>query len=282
MSQTYKKYLNTSDGIRLYYETYITKPGTKPQVFLLHGVGGDLEAWQYVNKILLANNISILAMDLRGHGFSTHPFKSPAYQIDNLANDVLTILEAEKMENAILIGHCYGAIVAESVALKFPTQLKSLVLISGTYRPPKYLSTSGRLNLAKKLSKLFAWLSPPPIYPGHSIYPPGKIHKDYEIFGLIRTILRNSWRSYLLTSLEILELNILDKLAKISIPTLIIVGSKDSIFPMEISQTINQIIPNSKLTIIPGGLHNVVLNNANEVSEELIKFIKSNHFEIFL
>lgn len=274
MFKTVKKYITTTDGILLYYEIYLTNQASKPQVFLLHGIGGDLDAWQYVNKILLANNISILAMDLRGHGFSTHPLTSPAYQIDNLVNDIMAIMQAEKIEKINLIGHCYGAVIAKHFALKFPFRLNSLVLVSSTYRPPKYLSNTILLKLVKYLSILFAWFSPPPIYPGHSFYPPGKIHKDYEIFGLIRTILRNSWRSYLLTSLEILKLNILDKLAKINIPTLIIVGNKDSIFPLEISQNINKKISNSKLIIIPDGLHNVVLNNSNEVAEEIIKFIK--------
>lgn len=274
MFLTNKKYITTTDGIRLYYETYLTNQFRKPQVLLLHGVGGDLDAWQYVNIILLINNISVLTLDLRGHGFSTHPLASSAYQIDNLVNDIKIILEIEKIEKINIVGHCYGAVVAEHFALKFPFYLNSLILISGTYRPPKYLFNPLLLNLAKYLSIFFAWFSPPPIYPGHSFYPPGKIHKDYEIFGIIRTILRNSWRSYLLTSLEILKLNILDKLATINIPTLIIVGAKDSIFPLEISQTINKTIPNSKLVIIPNGLHNVVLNNPLKVTKEILKFIK--------
>ena len=114
-------------------------------------------------------------------------------------------LPRKNLDKIFLIGHCYGAVVAENFALNFSEKLKGLVLISGTYRPPLYLSSRWKITYSKFFTKLFAWLSPPPIYPGHSIYPINKIHKDYEIFGLVRTILRNSWGSYLLTTREIIK-----------------------------------------------------------------------------
>jgi pimeloyl-ACP methyl ester carboxylesterase len=273
MYQTNKKFVISSDGLKIYYETY-TIANKPPQIFLIHGVGGDLDAWQYVKNKLLDQGISSLALDLRGHGFSTHPYLSSSYHADHLVEDILTVLTQEKINQILLIGHCYGAVIAEQFAWRFPDKLKGLILISGTYRPPLYFSADWQIKLAKFFIKLFTWFSPPPIYPGHSTYPTNKLHKDYEIIGLIRTILRNSWRSYLLTTLEIINLQFKEKLKNIKIPTLILVGDKDSIFPPTISQKMHQEISQSKLEIISEGLHNIVLNNSFEVAEKLYQFIQ--------
>ena len=96
MNKTNKKFTQTEDGYKLYYEIY-SIDNQPPEVLLLHGVGGDLEAWQYVKNELLANGISSLAMDLRGHGFSSHPHSFTSYQISNLVNDVQTIITQEKL-----------------------------------------------------------------------------------------------------------------------------------------------------------------------------------------
>ena len=123
------------------------------------------------------------------------------------------------------------------------------------------------------LGNLLALISPPPIYPKHSTYPPSKFHKDVEIFGLIKTILHNSLRSYLLSSKEILKRNLKLELKNIKQPTLIISGGKDSIFPAPISEEIHAQIPNSKLEIIKDANHVVVLNNINETASYISDFL---------
>ena len=117
-------------------------------------------------------------------------------------------------------------------------------------------------------------VSPPPIRPGHSVYPPGKFHKEYEWKGLAKTILRNSWGSYLLTNQTVLALDIESKLETIHIPTLVIVGEKDTIFPSENSRNIHRHIKNSKLVVIEGANHVIVLNNIREVSSALQHFLQ--------
>jgi pimeloyl-ACP methyl ester carboxylesterase len=125
------------------------------------------------------------------------------------------------------------------------------------------------------LFDILAFLSPPPLSARHSIYPPGKYHKDVEMFGLVRTIMRNSFKSYILSSKEILRSNIFEPLKEIKVPTLIISGDKDSIFPTRISNDIHSKIPQSQLKIIAGANHVVVLNNIDETVRYISDFLLS-------
>lgn len=268
MDTTSKKYIKSNDGTSLYYETNITD-AQNPVIFFIHGVGGDLDAWQYVKDKLLPKGFSSITMDLRGHGKSGHPFSFKKYKLSNFIEDAIKIMDFEKIEKVILIGHSLGAVLATHIALARPERIEKLILISSSYSPPPYFKIPGALLLCNAL----ALLSPPPIYPKHSIYPPEKFHKDVEIFGLIKTIIRNSLKSYLLSSKEILKTNIKSDLKNIKTPTLIISGNKDTIFPAPISENIHSQVPNSKLEIIKNANHVIVLNNINETVEHISNFL---------
>ena len=271
--KTTKKTTSSEDGTLLYYETY-TRGAQQPTVFLIHGAGGDLDAWQYVRNGLLESDFPCMAMDIRGHGYSGHPKSPAAYSMDKFTDDIAAILRNEKIDKIFLVGHSFGAAVVLSFALRYPDKLKGLVVISGSYRQPGYLSSKAMTSLATKAMSALSFVSPPPIKPGHSVYPAGKFHKDFEWFGLVKTIMRNSWKSYLLSNREVLTLDIEHRLSSIKVPTLFIAGTADSVFPFEISQNMHQKIAGSKLELISGANHVVVLNNAPEVITFVREFLR--------
>ena len=273
MFKTLKKNIKTKDGLNLYYETYITDK-KKPSIFFVHGSGGDLDAWQYIKDEMLQKGFSSIAMDLRGHGHSSHPRFSKKYKIENLTEDIKIILEKENLDKVFLVGHSFGTVVVMDFALRFPEKLKGLVILSGTYEPPSYVSNKFLRFLSIKMINILAFFSLPPINPGHSIYPVGKFHKDYEFYGLVRTILRNSWGSYLLVSKELFTIDLESKIDNIKTQTLIMVGEKDTIFPIEISRNIHKKIKDSKLEIIEGANHPIVLNNIKAVVQSLCDFFQ--------
>jgi len=275
----------SKDGYKLYYETTVPtdsiaskKTSDKPVLFFIHGMGGDVDAWQYIRDELLKKGVPSIAMDLRGHGYSDHPRSFSAYKMDHFVEDVSAVMEKEGVKKVILVGHCYGVVIAMHFAAKYPEKLEKLILISGTYRPPVYLSWKIMKVLANGIANLGAFISPKPYKPGHSKYPKGKFHKDYEFVGLVKTISRNSLRSYLLGTKEIVNLDLESALSGIKTPTLVMVGEKDSIFPVHISKKIHENIAGSKFEIIDGGNHVIVLNNVDKVSKLIYEFlIVSSH-----
>ena len=191
MISTQKKYIKSSDGINLYYETYFTD-NKSPVIFLLHGVGGDLDAWQYVRDNLLKNGFSCIAMDIRGHGYSGHPRQFKSYGIEHFVQDFIDVLGAEKLDHVILVGHSLGAVLATHIALNHPERLEKLVLISPSYIPPPYLHLPVLKQISTGLINILSFISPPAQKAWHSTYPALKFHKDFELYGLVRTVAKNS------------------------------------------------------------------------------------------
>jgi len=267
-----KKTAKSHDGLTLYYETH-DLDGKKPIIFFVHGAGGDIDAWQYVRPQILEKGFASISLDIRGHGHSAHPRTPHSYELKNFVSDIITILNQEKIEKVIMIGHSFGAIIATHFAIEHPERLNKLVLISGTYRAPNHLTSARTKSIANKFIDFAALISPPPIFRGHSTYPKGKFHKDVELFGLIRTILRNSWASYLLTSKQAINLDIKEKLKNIHVPTLLIAGTKDSINSISILHEMHNEIPDSSLEIIEGANHVVILNNIDKVAEVINNFL---------
>jgi len=272
MFEHVKKTAISHDGLNLYYETHNLQSG-KPVIFFVHGAGGDADAWEFVRSQLLERGFGGISMDLRGHGYSAHPRNPKYYEIKNLTADIATILDQEKIDRVILIGHSYGAVVAIHFAIEYPERLNKLVIISGSHSSPNYLRHKPLKVLANWIIDLAAIVSPTSKANWHSQYPQGKFHKDYELFGLMRTIYHNSWGSYLLTSKQTLNLDIKFKLSKIKTPTLVIAGTSDSIFPHTVSTEIHGQIEGSKLELIDGANHVVILNHPKQTAKLIIDFL---------
>ncbi len=100
--------------------------GEGPAVVLLHGFASSLEAWDGVIPRLLANGHRVLALDLKGFGWTDRPpgDYSPAEQ----ARLVLALMDARGIDRAAVVGHSWGASVALALALAAPQRVTRLAL----------------------------------------------------------------------------------------------------------------------------------------------------------
>lgn len=269
-----KKDISTSDGYQIYYETCITDPKA-PVIVLVHGIGGDVDGWEYVRDILISEGMSTVALDVRGHGFSAHPRRFKDYKMDLILKDILHVLDAEHLDRVILVGHSGGAIIALNFALEHQGRLQALALLAGSYRAPAYMRSRLTKYIANSIISLGALVSPPHFGPWHSIYPREKFNREYEPWGLTRTIMRNSLRSYLLVGRELMSIDLEHRLEEIKIPTLIVAGENDSIYPLSISKKMHEKIQGSLLKIVPGANHVLILNNIDETAGHIVDFVRT-------
>ncbi|MFI1992060.1 alpha/beta fold hydrolase [Actinoplanes sp. NPDC020271] len=98
-------------------------PGNPPLV-LLHGLGDSSADWVTVLPDLSATH-HVHALDLRGHGGSSHPGK---YSFELMRDDVLAYLDTAGVGAAVLVGHSMGAVVATLLALAAPHRVTHLIL----------------------------------------------------------------------------------------------------------------------------------------------------------
>jgi non-heme chloroperoxidase len=111
-------------GVRLHYA--YQGPQYGPAILLLHGYS---DSWFSFSRVmpLLPRELRVIAPDLRGHGDSDKP--ASGYQVENLADDVIQMMDALKIPSAVVVGHSMGSFVAQAIVDRAPGKVTSLVLM---------------------------------------------------------------------------------------------------------------------------------------------------------
>src|SRR3954467_11401922 len=104
-------------GLKLHYQ----RVGTGPDVVMIHGLTGNLAVWHLRIAPLLMDRFRLLTYDLRGHGYSDMP--PTGYTADDMAGDLLGLLDRLEIERASLVGHSFGADIALYFAHHFPERV---------------------------------------------------------------------------------------------------------------------------------------------------------------
>lgn len=120
-----------ANGINIHY---LRTGGDKPPVVLLHGLTANGTCWTPLARAL-EEDYDVVMPDARGHGNSSAPGQGYCY--DNLANDVLRLIEALGLVTPVLIGHSMGGMTAAVVANRNPKRLRGLVLADPTFLTPQ-------------------------------------------------------------------------------------------------------------------------------------------------
>jgi esterase len=98
---------------------------SKPAIVILHGFLGSSKNWVTISKIL-SESFRVIAVDLRNHGDSFHHDK-PNY--DDMASDILHLLNSLHLEKITLMGHSMGGKVAMKFACLYPNKIENLIVI---------------------------------------------------------------------------------------------------------------------------------------------------------
>jgi pimeloyl-ACP methyl ester carboxylesterase len=270
------KYFESFDKAKIYYHK-TTKDKNKWLIFL-HGLGGDLTAWNkeksYFNKL----GISTIAIDLRGHGFSERSKNQDFYKLENFAKDVKALLRHESIENAIIIGHCFGGMISIYFQSLFPNSSKGLILIDTSYKPPFISNHPVSKILFSHIIGLLIKVVPNVHQKGHVNFDQFTGTQDLNFKRILSDILHTSLRSYLMLCDRLVNLNAEKLLEKITVPTLVIEGTNDSIFPPQIAQLLSNRIKNSQLSLIEGANHIVVINNPKDLEKSMESFLRKISF----
>ncbi|MEU4097494.1 alpha/beta hydrolase [Streptomyces sp. NPDC026673] len=117
-------------------------PADGPPVILLHGWPYDIHSFVDVAPLLAAQGYRVIVPHLRGHG--TTRFRSPKTfrnaQQSVVALDVIALMNALRIEKAVLAGYDWGSRTADIIAAVWPERCKALVSVTG------YLITNRESN----------------------------------------------------------------------------------------------------------------------------------------
>lgn len=100
---------------------------SRPAAVFIHGAEHDHSVWALQTRYFAHHGFGVLALDLPGHGRSAGPALA---DVASLADWLIDVLDAAKVEEAVLIGHSMGSLIALDAAARYPTRVAKLALVA--------------------------------------------------------------------------------------------------------------------------------------------------------
>ncbi|KAK4559051.1 hypothetical protein RGQ29_008337 [Quercus rubra] len=114
---------------------HIASIGTGPVVLFLHGFPELWYSWRHQLLSLSSLGYRCIAPDLRGYGDTDAPPSAASYTALHIVGDLVGLLDHLGIDQAFLVGHDWGAVMAWYFCLLKPDRVKALVNMSLAYRP---------------------------------------------------------------------------------------------------------------------------------------------------
>ena len=257
---------------------HFTERGNGDPVLLLHGFTGSGENWHTFTE-RLSEQYRVIAVDLPGHGHTDSPVDGSRYTMRNTTTDLLILLDHLEATPAHWLGYSMGGRLALHTALHYPESVRSLVLESASPGLRDDVERDARRNrdnmLAERIEKegipafVDQW-ERLPLFATQKSLPP-EIRSNLREQRLHNTAqgLANSLRGMGTGA----QPSLWDTLHRLQMPTLLITGKLDDKFTA-INRQMAKLIPDSRLSIIPGAGHTVHLERPAEFAEKVMQFLK--------
>lgn len=121
-----------------------------PPIVYVHGLAASQAFWYMAGAQLLSRLGEGLLYDLRGHGKSGLP--ESGFGVTTMADDLIGLLDALDVEQAHVVAHSFGGMIALLAALKQPERVRSLVLADVRVRPLQQTLDLPARNIPPKLA----------------------------------------------------------------------------------------------------------------------------------
>jgi pimeloyl-ACP methyl ester carboxylesterase len=274
---------------------YTIKGRSGPVVALCAGYCCPDNFWAYLAPAL-AKRYRVLIWNYRGCGVSGMP-REPGYRarnyavedfaLDRYARDLQAILDRERIDQVILVGHSMGTQVILEAYRLMPGRVRALISLTGPYASA--IQTFYNTTIAPRIfpvARLVLRLFPPskPVWRAlfrsdlpHSIAQRvGALGPDTkaEDMRLYYDHLAELDPSVVLKMAEAMhEHSAEDLLRKIKVPTLVVIGENDNFAPPWLGHVMASRIPIAELVTIPRGTHGTVLEFPKIVNRTVLDFL---------
>ncbi|WP_329391434.1 alpha/beta fold hydrolase [Streptomyces sp. NBC_01716] len=240
-----------------------TESGTGEPLILVHGGESDRTQFTALRPFLGAG-IRAISYDQRDTGDTVNP--GDPYTIDDLGTDLADLVGALGYERAHLFGTSYGGIVAMHAALGHPERFASLSLAAcapnADFGGPG-MATLLQLDPEERRGFMVDML----ITPRGQADDPGLLDRARSVLAP-RTPEQNARRMAAVSTHDVL-----DALAGLSVPTLLIHGTDDPLIRVEAAEEMARRIPGSRLELIDGGRHGIATEFPQLVAGVVREFV---------
>jgi pimeloyl-ACP methyl ester carboxylesterase len=218
-------------------------------LLIVHGYNGSCDYWYPHTVPVLAQERRVLAIDLPGNGLSG---KLPHHTLDSYSSFIIDFLDALGIAKVDLMGHSMGGMIGIAAASRHPERFRKLVLID----------SAGLPELVKR-----PWLAPIQML-GDSSLRQVRYYPTFVKIGLRAKTPREGLKM-------VRSESVAGMLGDLSVPTLILWGSRDRVVPLEHGAYMAQHIPGARLAIIRGAGHMPFYEKPRECNKLVLSFLRA-------
>ncbi|MGH8670008.1 MAG: alpha/beta fold hydrolase [Burkholderiales bacterium] len=230
----------------------------------LHGIGGNRRHWA-VQLDFFSKNFRTAAWDARGYGDSDD--YEGALRFDDFTADLVRVMDHLREEKAHVVGLSMGGRIARSFALRHPQRVASLTLANTSpgfdaLLPEEVLKfvEERRNRTPESMRRLLG-----------SRARPGALEALLASFHALRQ------DSYLKTLEASVAQDRAAPLEELAVPTLVITGDEDRVYPQALAQRMAQRIPGAELVVLEGCGHLSNLEQPERFNAVLLDFLRRRH-----
>lgn len=235
-----------NDNARIWYRSY----GSGAPVILLHGGMGHGGNWGYQVPALVQKGYRAILIDSRGHGRSTRDARPFSYE--QMASDVLAVMDSLQLEKASLVGWSDGACTALVLASQHPERVAGVFYFACNMDP----SGTKEIEFTPTLQRCFSrhvkdykQLSPTP--------------EQFDEFSEAVGLMQRTQPNYTA-----------DDLARIRVPVAIVHSEYDEFIKREHAEYLARSIPNASFMYLPRVSHFAPLQRPGLFNHAMLDFLK--------
>ena len=258
------------NGARIHYTTQ----GQGPAMLLIHGypLSGDLFK---NNRDALSRYYKVITLDLRGFGQSVAPEGDPG-SISTYAKDALGVMDQLKVPKAIIGGMSMGGPVVFEMYRNAPERFRGLLLIDTIANPASVVEQYLWKGMAQK-AQMFGPQSLVPELIKDMLTGETRLHMPAKADFLGGLVKQASVAGDVAGANALADRpDSLPTLASIKVPTLILVGLEDTVYPPVFAMKMQQNIASSKLVIIPGAAHAAIYEKSAQANKAILDWTGAN------
>ena len=220
-------------------------------VLLLHGIGSNSGGWRFILDALCAD-YRVVAWNAPGYYLSDH-LRAEAPANWQYADALAALMDALGVDTAHIAGSSFGSMVAASFAVRHPRRVRRLALL-GTSRGQKWLPADER---ARRLAMRDATAREGAVAMSEKRWRVllGANADETAIRLTKETLMATHPRGLMQSARASDATDVCEFSARITAPTLAIVGAEDQVNPPAISEAIAATIAGSRLVVLPGVGH---------------------------
>jgi pimeloyl-ACP methyl ester carboxylesterase len=240
----------------------------QPVVVFLHGAQQDHSCWVLQSRWLAHHGFSVLAPDLPGHGRSGG---EPLASVEALADWVVALRDVCGVEQATLIGHSMGSLVALEVTARFAQRVGKTVLIGSSLPMPvsPALLDATRDDEAKAAAMINTWSYSATGQIGGNTVP------GLWLLGMNQRLMERQKKGVFHVDMNACNAYTRspESLIAITAPLLIVAGSQDKMTSPKAAKVLLGFIAGARLVSIEGSGHALMAERPDAVLDALRDFI---------